>query len=71
VSAISDAIQELERQLKQLNIALSVLRGLETRKGAPAGRRGISEAGRQRIIEAQRRRWAKFRAAKSKAASAA
>lgn len=71
MAAISDAIQELERQLKQVNTALSVLRGLETRKGAASARRGISDAGRQRIIEAQRRRWAKFRAAKSKAASAA
>lgn len=71
MTAISNAIRELESQLKQIQSALSVLHGLDGKGRSGSGRRAMSEAGRQRIIDAQRRRWAKFRSAKAKGASAA
>lgn len=69
MSTLAKAIQDLEEQRRRIESALRVLRDLGTGKGRGNGRRGprnISEEGRKRIAEAQRKRWAKVRAAKGK-----
>ncbi len=64
------AIRELEAEKERIDAALRVLRsiggggGISTGSGYAPRKRNISEAGRKRIAEAQRRRWAKVRAAK-------
>lgn len=64
------AIRELEAEKERIDAALRVLRSIGGGSGAGTGigytprKRNISEAGRKRIAEAQRRRWAKVRAAK-------
>ncbi len=64
------AIRELEAEKERIDAALRVLRSIGGGSGVSAGvgytprKRNISEAGRKRIAEAQRRRWAKVRAAK-------
>lgn len=63
MSSINNAIRELEAQLKQIDSALKILRGLDGKGG---GARTLSDEGRRRIAEAQKRRWAKVRAGKSK-----
>jgi hypothetical protein len=71
VSAISDAIRELERERDRIDAALRSLRSFAAVSPAANARRTrvISEEGRQRIAEAQRKRWAKTRSdhARSKA----
>lgn len=67
MSTISKAIRDLEEQRKRIDSALKVLRGLDHTGGNGIGGRNISEEGRNRIAEAQRRRWAKVRAAKAAA----
>ncbi|MGH9489775.1 MAG: hypothetical protein ACRD2F_04495 [Terriglobales bacterium] len=69
MSTISKAIRDLEDQRRRIDSALKVLRGLDHGGGNGAGGRNISEEGRNRIAEAQRRRWAKVRAAKAAASS--
>lgn len=66
MSTISKAIQDLEEQRRRIDSALKVLRGLD-HAGRTGGRgfRNISAEGRKRIADAQRRRWAKVRAAKA------
>ncbi len=66
MSTISKAIQDLEDQKRRIESALKILRGLDHagRTGA-SGVRNISAEGRKRIAEAQKRRWAKVRAAKA------
>ncbi len=66
-NTLSKTIQDLEEQKKRIDSALRVLRGLNQSDGrsAPRRTRAISEAGRKRIAEAQKRRWAKIRAKKS------
>ncbi|MGH9536236.1 MAG: hypothetical protein ACRD2E_15410 [Terriglobales bacterium] len=64
MSTISKAIRDLEEQRRRIESALKVLRGLD-HSGNSAGIRNISQEGRNRIAEAQRRRWAKVRAAKA------
>jgi len=66
VSAISDAIRELERERDRIDAALRSLRSFAAVSPAANARRSrvISEEGRKRIAEAQRRRWAQ---AKTKA----
>lgn len=66
MSTISKAIRDLEEQRRRIDSALKVLRGLD-HGGSGGGSRNISEEGRNRIAEAQRRRWAKVRAAKAAA----
>ncbi|HUX66585.1 MAG TPA: hypothetical protein VMV31_03765 [Terriglobales bacterium] len=66
MSGISKAIKELEGQKSRIETAIRVLRSFHsgsagTRTG---GSRKISSEGRQRIIEGQKKRWAKVRAAK-------
>jgi hypothetical protein len=56
---------QIERLKGELDTLLSGRPAV--RRGRPPGRRGkISAAGRARIAAAQRRRWAKFKAAKRK-----
>lgn len=66
MSAISDAIRELERERDRIDAALRSLRSFAAVSPAANARRTrvISEEGRKRIAEAQRRRWAQ---AKTKA----
>ncbi len=66
MSTISKAIRDLEEQRRRIDSALKVLRGLD-HGGSGGGIRNISQEGRNRIAEAQRRRWAKVRAAKAAA----
>jgi hypothetical protein len=63
----------LEKRLAEINETLAVAKGGKTVKAvtpqAPVRRRNkISAAGRKRIAEAQKARWAKLRAEKAKAA---
>jgi hypothetical protein len=70
MSAIRNAIQELESRRRHIDNVINNLRSLEG--AASHGRRGhsptrtISEEGRRRIAAAQRKRWAAVRAAKGK-----
>ncbi len=69
-NTLSKTIQDLVEQKKRIDSALRVLRGLNLSEGGrPArGPRAISEAGRKRIAEAQKRRWAKIRASRKTSA---
>ena len=74
--ALNGLVQERSRmagQIKKLDKAISVLRKLEG--SGPSGatksagkRRPMSAAARRKIAAAQRARWAKWKAAKKKAA---
>ena len=61
VVALDQEIQRLETARTLLYNSRDVAAGISVRNGyaKPAGRRQISPEGRKRIIEAQRRRWAK------------
>ena len=73
---VKNLVQERSRmagQIKKLDKAISVLRKLDG--GSPSGarksagkRRSMSAAARRKIAAAQRARWAKWKAAKKKAA---
>lgn len=65
LTSISATIRALEQRQKALESAIRALRGVRG-TGSDSGTRHISEAGRQRIVEAQRKRWAAYRAAKKK-----
>ena len=76
---IRTVVSQLQREKKRLSAelnnveqaiqALESMNGIITR-GKPARRtRNMSSAGRQRIIAAQRARWAKWRAQHSKKAA--
>lgn len=68
MSTISKAVRDLEEQRRRIESALKVLRGLDhSGRGGSLGYRNISPEGRKRIAEAQKRRWAKVRAAKAAA----
>lgn len=69
MSAISDAIRELERERDRIDAALRSLRSFAAVSPAANARRTrvISEEGRQRIAEAQRKRWAQARSGQAKA----
>lgn len=75
MSTITKAIQDLEEQKKRIDSALKILRDLDhspSRGGsASTSVRNISAEGRKRIAEAQKRRWAKVRAARSGSAAGA
>lgn len=74
MSTITKAIQDLEEQKKRIDSALKILRDLDHSAGRSAGTasvRNISAEGRKRIAEAQKRRWAKVRAARGGSASGA
>ena len=64
---IENIIEEMREEIRRLEQAIVVLSG--TRRNTrttngPRGRRKMSEAGRQKIAAAQRKRWAKVRAGK-------
>jgi hypothetical protein len=66
----------LKEKIEALHSELSAILGGEasdsnvasaTERGRPAGKGGMSAAGKKRIAEAQKARWAKINAAKAKA----
>jgi hypothetical protein len=65
------ALEGLELQRQRLEAQIAQVRRLMTPRGGPAaapapkGKRTISAAGRQRIAEAQRQRWAAIKQAKT------
>jgi hypothetical protein len=60
---------DLESNLNRIDRALSALGSLGLRgRGRRGGIRGMSTAGRRRIVEAQKKRWAKWKAAHKRAA---
>ena len=59
-----NAIKDIDGQIKQLEEARRVLLGLSGGRREGKGTRTMSAAGRRRIAAAQRKRWAKIRAAK-------
>jgi len=81
MTSISQILGELQVQRKQvegelgrIDAAISALQGLGGKSGAVASRSGaprrriMSAAARKRIADAQRARWAKWKAARKKAA---
>ncbi|HUX66535.1 MAG TPA: hypothetical protein VMV31_03515 [Terriglobales bacterium] len=64
MSTISKAIQDLEEQKRRIDSALRILRELNHTGRSGPSTRNISPEGRRRIAEAQKRRWARVRAAK-------
>ncbi len=68
MSTLTRAIQDLEEQKRRIESALKTLRDLSLNGRSNAGGRNISPEGRRRIAEAQKRRWARVRAAKAKKA---
>lgn len=63
MSTLNKAIQDLEEQKRRIDSALKILRELSHNR-AGGSVRNISVEGRRRIAEAQKRRWARVRAAK-------
>jgi hypothetical protein len=61
IVALDQEIQRLETARTLIRSSRDVTAGIAVRNGQPkqTGRRHISPEGRRRIIEAQRRRWAK------------
>lgn len=76
IGAVLEQLQQekgrLVAELRQVDQAIRALTKVGTKVGKKVGRRStsgtISAAGRRRIAEAQRARWAKFRASKRKVA---
>lgn len=56
----------IQTQLSGINAALSAFAGVYTGTKPTRKRRKMSEAGRARIAAAQRKRWARIKAAKKK-----
>lgn len=73
MSSLAALIRDLEAQRDSIDSALRNLKGLTGAVGPRGGRRGgarnMSEEGRQRIADAQRKRWAKIKAAQRKRAA--
>jgi hypothetical protein len=67
IAALQDEATKLKKQLDTVLHAMHLL-GKGKSKKAPIKRRRISAAGKARIAAAQKKRWAKVRAAKKKAA---
>jgi hypothetical protein len=65
VNELKNQRKRLEGQLRQVENAILTLSNLNTGSRGRGGRT-ISDAGRARIAAAQRKRWAKFKAAKKK-----
>jgi hypothetical protein len=58
---------DVQRQINQLDSAISTLSGLNhAGQGRRGGRRNLSAAARNRIAAAQKKRWAKWKAAHKK-----
>jgi hypothetical protein len=68
ITELQSENRRLESELKRVQGALTVLRGLNSdgRKGATGKvRRKLSAAARKRIADAQKARWAKWKAKKA------
>jgi hypothetical protein len=65
MSTLTGAIKDLEEQKRRIDSALKILRDLSLNGRGGSGGRNISAEGRRRIAEAQKRRWARVRAAKA------
>ena len=68
-SGVEAAIQELQRDVKRIQDAISMLRRIQAQRSArgPAGgrkKRRLSAQARRRISESAKKRWAAIRAAK-------
>ena len=57
----------IEKQLSGINAAISAFAGVYRGTGSTGKRRKLSAEARERIAAAQRKRWAKFKAAKKRA----
>jgi hypothetical protein len=71
IAALQDEATKLKKQLDTVLHAMHLLGngyGKSKRKAVPIKRRRMSAAGKARIAAAQKKRWAKVRAAKKKAA---
>jgi hypothetical protein len=71
IAALQAEATKLKEQLDTVLHAMHLLGGGKSKnksKTVPIKRRGISAAGKARIAAAQKKRWAKVRAAKRKAA---
>ncbi len=78
IMSLENVVQEIDKEIFRLQEARKLLSGsasvnLSTALKAGTvkvpGKRNLSPAARKRIADAQKRRWAKHHAAKSKAAS--
>jgi hypothetical protein len=69
IAALNEEASKLESRLSAVRAAIGALNGTGGRKDATVAtskpRRSMSAAGRRRIIEATKRRWAAIRAEKS------
>ena len=68
-SGVEAAIHELEREVKRVQEAISMLKRIHAQRGVRGavvkrGRRRLSAQARRRISEAAKKRWAALRAAK-------
>jgi len=68
-SGVEAAIQELQREVKRIQDAITMLRRIQAQRssrGAAGGgkKRRLSARARRRISEAAKKRWAAIRAAK-------
>jgi hypothetical protein len=71
IAALQDEATKLKKQLDTVLHAMHLLgngNGKSKHKVVPIKRRRMSAAGKARIAAAQKKRWAKVRAAKKKAA---
>ena len=59
-------LAQLKAERAKLDRAIEALSGVVGAKAGRAGRRRLSAAARKRIANAQRARWAKFKAKKGK-----
>jgi len=56
--------KQTERRLTEIKTAIGTLKSIGGEKVGSSATRNLSAAGRARIVAAQRKRWAKIRAAK-------
>jgi hypothetical protein len=69
IAALQTEATKLKKQLDTVLHAMHLLGGSKSKsKTVTIKRRGMSAAGKARIAAAQKKRWAKVRAAKKKAA---
>lgn len=63
---LSSIVKQLIAERDRLNAAIAALEGVGNRTSRKSAKRTLSAAARARIAAAQKRRWAKVRAKKSK-----
>jgi hypothetical protein len=64
--------KRMEAELERINHAINALRGVSSngkQRGSGTGRRTLSAAARRRIAQAQKARWAKWKAQRAKKAA--